>query len=94
MGATEAEIPIPADSIEASTGEARDTSPDQNSSENGTKNLDITIIPPCIVRAVLQTLCATSNGHTVKLSLPPIPPKWMRARRLPLFLLSDEHDPP
>jgi hypothetical protein len=49
MGATEAEIPSPGDSIEASIGEDGDASSVEDTSEDGSKNLDITIIPPCIV---------------------------------------------
>jgi hypothetical protein len=52
MGATEAEIPIPADSIEASIGGGGDASSVEDTSENESKNLDIAIIPPCIVRAI------------------------------------------
>jgi len=48
MGATEAEIPSPGDSIEASIGGDGDASSVEDT-EDGSKNLDITIIPPCIV---------------------------------------------
>jgi hypothetical protein len=52
MGATEAEIPIPGDLIEASIGGGGDASSVEDTSEDGSKNLDITIIPPCIVRPI------------------------------------------